>query len=170
MKQISIGLGLAITLSLVLAGTAVVSAGGVQATGTPPAGAPALSAPAPQMEAAPSTQMQPVHFDFDGAALRAQDKAALKTNAVWIKANPAYTVVIAGFADVRGTRTYNLVLAQRRARSVRDYLVEQGVRPERIEIVSYGVTDPRCTQRTEFCWARNRRVELFVKPAPRQTS
>ena len=170
MKQISIGLGLAITLALVLASTAVVSAGGLPATGPSREGAPALTAPAPQVESTPSTQMRPVHFDFNVATLRAQDEAALRTNAVWIKANPAYTVVIAGFADVRGTKAYNLALAQRRAKSVRDYLVEQGVRPERVEIVSYGVTDPRCTQRTEGCWARNRRVELFVKPAPPQAS
>ena len=170
MKRNTIGLGLA--LALVLAGTALVFAGGhgVQATAQQPAGGPTLEAPAPQIEGVPSTRMKPVHFDFNDTKLRAQDEAALKGHAVWIKANPAYRVVVAGFADARGTERYNLTLAQRRAASVRDYLVEQGVRPERIEIVSYGVTDPRCTQQVEPCWARNRRVELYVKPAPPEAS
>lgn len=170
MKQTNIALGLATAVSLVLTSTLIVSSGGVWATATPRSGAPALSAPAPQVEAVPSTRMPPIHFGFDKAALRSQEEAVLKTNAVWLNANPAEKIVIAGFADVRGTREYNLALARRRAESVRDYLVKQGVRPERIEIVSYGVTDPRCTRRTEDCWAENRRVELLVKSAPFETS
>ena len=166
MKPTHMALGLATAMAFVLASMVGVSAGGTQATATARAGAPAPSAPAPQVEAVPSTVMPPIHFAFDRAELRAQEEVALKTNAIWIKANPADTVVIAGFADGRGPREYNLVLAERRAKSVRDYLVKQGVRPERIEIVSYGVTDPRCTQQTEDCWAKNRRVELLVKSAP----
>ena len=167
MKRTSMAWGLTLALSVVLASTGVVSAGDIQKTSTPSAG---LSAPAPQVEAALSTQMKAVHFDFDGAKLRAQDEAALKSNVTWIKANPTYKIVIAGFADVRGPREYNLFLAQRRATSVLDYLVKQGVRPERLEIVTYGVTDPRCTQLTEDCWARNRRVELLLKPGPPEAS
>ena len=171
MKRNTIGLGLA--LALVLAGTALVFAGGgsgVQATANQRAGEPTLAAPAPQLQGVPSTRMKPVHFAFNEARLRAQDEAALKDSAVWIKANPDYRVVVAGFADARGTQRYNLTLGQRRAATVRDYLVERGVRPERIEIVTYGVTDPRCTQQVEPCWARNRRVELIVKPAPPEAS
>jgi peptidoglycan-associated lipoprotein len=170
MKRINMAWGLALALSAVLASTEVVSAGGIQNTSTPPAGAPLVSAPAPQLEASPSTQMKPVHFDFDRAKLRAQDEAALMSNAIWIKANPASKIVIAGFADVRGPREYNLALAQQRALSVVDYLVKQGVRPDRLEIATYGVTDPRCTQQTEDCWARNRRVELLLKPGPPEAS
>ena len=154
---------------LVLATTTVVLSGGMLATASPRPGAPGLSAPAPQEEAVPSTQMRPIHFDFNKAELRPRDEAALKANATLIKGDPTYKVVIAGFADSRGSKEYNRALAQRRAESVRDYLVKQGVRAERIEIVSYGVTDPRCTRSTENCWARNRRVELLVKPAPRET-
>lgn len=170
MKQINMAWGVALAVSVAMASTEVVAAGGILATGTPPAGAPALSAPAPQLEASLSTRMKPIHFEFDGAKLRAQDEAALRSNAIWIKANPDYRVVIAGFADVRGPYAYNLALAQRRAASVFDYLVKQGVRPERLETATYGVTDPRCTQLTESCWARNRRVELLVKPAPPEAS
>lgn len=170
MKRISMTLGLPIALSIVLASSAVVFSGGIQTTGTPPAGARFLSAPPPQTEASLSVRMKPIHFDFDGAKLRAQDEAALKSNAIWIKANPDSRIVIAGFADVRGPQGYNLALAQRRATSVRDYLVKQGVRPERLETATYGVTDPRCTQLNENCWARNRRVELLVKRAPPEAS
>lgn len=167
MKQIDMTMKLAMALLLV---PALVAAAGAQSTNHQRGGVPALEAPAPQVEAVPSTKMRPVHFDFDAAKLRSHDEAALKESAVWIKANPGYKIVIAGFADARGTQTYNLALAQRRAQSVRAFLVEEGVRPERIEVVSYGVTDPRCTQQVEPCWARNRRVELFVKAAPPEAS
>ncbi len=166
MKQITIALGLATAMALVLTSTAGVTAGGARTTTTARAEAPALSAPAPQGEAVPSTLMPPIHFEFNKAGLRSQEAVALKTNAIWIKANSADKVVIAGFADVRGAREYNLALAERRARSVRDYLIKEGVRPDRIEIVSYGVTDPRCTDQTEDCWAKNRRVELLVRSTP----
>lgn len=166
MKQTTMALGLATAVSLVLASTVSVSAGGAQTIATARSGAPALSAPAPQGEAVPSTLMPPIHFEVNKARLRSQEEVALKTNAIWIKANPDDKVVIAGFADGRGPRDYNLALAERRARAVRDYLIKEGVRPERIEIVSYGVTDPRCTDQTEDCWAKNRRVELLVRSTP----
>ncbi len=170
MKQTTIALGLATTLSLVLTSAAVVSSGGVPATATPQSGASALSAPAPQTEAVPTTRMPPIRFEFDKAELRPQAEAVLKANAIWIKTNAADKIVIAGFADLRGAKEYNLALAERRAKSVRDYLIKQGVRPERMEIVSYGVTDPRCTRLTEDCWAKNRRVEVLVKPEPPEKS
>lgn len=169
MKQTNKAVALRTVLSLALASTTAVLSGGMPATASPRSAAPGLSAPAPQEEATPSTRMRPIHFDFDKAELRPRDEAALKANATLIKGDPAYTVVIAGFADARGSKEYNLALAQRRAETVRDYLVKQGVRAERVEIVSYGMTDPRCTRSTENCWARNRRVELLVKPARAET-
>jgi peptidoglycan-associated lipoprotein len=161
---------LAAALPLLVASTAVIAEAGARPTGPARANAPALEAPAPQLEATPTTQVYPVHFDINRTSFHPGDARALKTAATWLKVHTEDRAVIAGYADARGSKPYNLALAQRRAKSVRDYLVKQGVRPGRIEIVSYGEQFPRCTERGELCWAKNRRVELLIKPAPREAS
>jgi len=161
---------LAIALPLLVASTVVVAEAGTRAGSVARAKAPAVEAPAPQLEATPTTQVHPVHFDFNKTRFHPDEAGVLKTAAAWLKVHTEDRAVIAGYADVRGTKPYNLALAQQRAKSVRDYLVKQGVRPDRIEIVSYGVEFPRCTERAELCWAKNRRVELLIKPALREAS
>jgi peptidoglycan-associated lipoprotein len=161
---------LAIALPLLVTSTAVLAEAGTRAGSAARAKAPALDAPAPQLEATPTTQVHPVHFDFNKTRFHPDEAGVLKTAAAWLKVHTEDRAVIAGYADARGTKPYNLALAQQRAKSVRDYLVKQGVRPDRIEIVSYGVQFPRCTERAELCWAKNRRVELLIKPALRETS
>jgi len=161
---------LAIALPLLVTSTAVGAEGGTRAGNPVRAKAPALEAPAPQLEATPTTQVYPVHFDFNKTRFHPDEAGRLKTAATWLKTHTEDRAVIAGYADIRGTKPYNLGLAQQRARSVRNYLVRQGVRPDRIEIVSYGVEFPRCTERAELCWAKNRRVELLIKPSLREAS
>src|SRR5712692_10728457 len=161
---------LAIALPLLVTSTAVVAESGTRAGSPARAKAPAVEAPAPQLEATPTTRVHPVHFDFNKTRFHPDEAGVLKTAAAWLKVHTEDRAVIAGYADVRGTKPYNLALAQQRAKSVRNYLVKQGVRPDRIEIVSYGVQFPRCTERAELCWAKNRRVELLIKPAMRETS
>jgi peptidoglycan-associated lipoprotein len=161
---------LAIALPLLVTSTVVVAEGGTRAGSPARAKASALEAPAPQLEATPTTRPHPVHFDFNKTRFHPDEAGVLKTAAAWLKVHTEDRAVIAGYADARGTKPYNLALAQQRAKSVRNYLVRQGVRPDRIEIVSYGVEFPRCTERAELCWAKNRRVELLIKPALREAS
>src|SRR6266850_4721560 len=158
---------LAIGLPLLVTSMAVVAEAGTRAGTAARAKAPALEAPAPQLEATPTTQVHPVHFDVNKTRFHPNEAGVLKTAAAWLKVHTEDRAVIAGYADPRGTKPYNLALAQQRAKSVRNYLVKQGVRPDRIEIVSYGEQFPRCTERAELCWAKNRRVELLIKPTPR---
>ncbi|MGH7277660.1 MAG: OmpA family protein, partial [Candidatus Rokuibacteriota bacterium] len=64
----------------------------------------------------------------------------------------------------RGTNEYNLALGERRARAAMEHLVQKGVAASRVVIISYGEERPACTDRSETCWARNRRDRFLVKP------
>jgi peptidoglycan-associated lipoprotein len=74
--------------------------------------------------------------------------------------NPEIEITIAGHADERGTREYNLALGQRRAESVADYLKLKGISRSRLTIKSYGEEMPMVAGSNERSWARNRRAEI----------
>jgi len=73
-------------------------------------------------------------------------------------------VIIEGHCDERGTDEYNLSLGDRRAKSVRDYLMAQGVAADRMTTLSHGEQKPVCRESNEACWRQNRRAVLVVKP------
>jgi peptidoglycan-associated lipoprotein len=98
-----------------------------------------------------------VHFALDQYNIESGDQALLTRQAQWLSKYPAVRVTIEGHADERGTREYNLALGARRANSVKEYLVSQGVSAGRIETISYGKERPICTESNEGCWAQNRR-------------
>jgi peptidoglycan-associated lipoprotein len=105
-----------------------------------------------------------VFFDFDKYDIRQMDAKTLEGNAQWLKSNPNHLVLIEGHCDERGTNEYNLALGERRAKSTMNYLVSQGVQANRITIISYGEERPACMEKTEQCWAKNRRAHFLVKP------
>jgi len=141
-------------------------------SGNPPAAAmqpstgtaaPAAARPSPS-EFMAVADLKDVHFDFDKYDIRPGDAKTLDGNAGWLKSNPNHLVLIEGHCDERGTNEYNLALGERRAKSTMNYLVSQGVQASRITIISYGEERPVCTQKTEECWAQNRRAHFLVKP------
>jgi peptidoglycan-associated lipoprotein len=109
---------------------------------------------------AAACRLEPVSFDFNEANLRPEARDTLARNADCLKAMKGKRVAIEGHADERGTNEYNQHLGQRRAESVRRYLVNLGVDGGALEPVSYGEEQPVCTQATEDCWRQNRRAEL----------
>jgi peptidoglycan-associated lipoprotein len=121
---------------------------------------PALPSP---KEFAETSSLRDVHFDFDKYEIRAQDKPVLDENAKWLKQNGNALLLIEGHADERGTNEYNLALGERRAKATRDHLVSLGIDGGRITVISYGEERPLCTERTEACWAQNRRGHFLVK-------
>jgi peptidoglycan-associated lipoprotein len=146
------------------------------APATPAEPAPAAAAPAPApLTAAPEAPrpapkdfaavdaLKPIHFDFDRYEIRPGDRRILDANAAWLKQNGNQLVLIEGHCDERGTNEYNLGLGERRARATMNYLVGQGVQASRFSIVSYGEERPICTEKTESCWAQNRRAAFLVK-------
>lgn len=120
----------------------------------------------PLDEFAMTTELPSVHFDVASATIRAADRRTLDANAEWLRANSGQPIAIEGAADPRGSRDYNLALADRRAKAVRDYLVARGVAPERITILSAGEARQACRGRD--CWTLDRRVDFLVKKVPRQ--
>ena len=104
-----------------------------------------------------------IYFAFDESRLDAAARGILDANAAWLKANPGLSIVIEGNCDERGSREYNLALGQRRADSVRDYLVAHGVAASRIDTVSFGEERPVCKGSGEACWAQNRRADIVTR-------
>lgn len=98
-----------------------------------------------------------VFFDFDKYDVKPAGKATLDKQAAWLKRFPQWKVVIEGHADERGTREYNLALGERRANSVKTYLVNQGIPANRITTISYGKERPVALGSNEAAWAQNRR-------------
>ncbi len=102
-------------------------------------------------------------FEFDKAELRQDVLDDLDAHAKYLSVAETAKVRLEGHADERGTRGYNLALAERRANSVARYLVIQGVKRSQIETVSYGEERPLSLSRDENGWSRNRRVELIYQ-------
>lgn len=99
-----------------------------------------------------------VFFGFDKSSLTPEARKVLAEQADFLKANPNVTVTIEGHADERGTREYNLALGERRANSVKNYLVALGVDESRIRTISYGKERPAVLGHNEFAWSQNRRA------------
>jgi peptidoglycan-associated lipoprotein len=139
------------------AGAGGSTAGGAGATGTT---IPALPSPKEFVE---TSALRDVQFDFDKYEVRTQDRPVLDENARWLKSNGNALLLIEGHCDERGTNEYNLALGERRAKATRDYLVSAGIDGSRITVISYGEERPACTERSEGCWAQNRRAHFLVK-------
>lgn len=104
-----------------------------------------------------------VWFGFDSADVNDEGRATLDKQAAWLKEYGSVSITVEGHCDERGTREYNLALGQKRASSVKKYLVAAGVPANRIETVSYGKERPEATGDSEEAWAQNRRGVSVIK-------
>ena len=98
-----------------------------------------------------------VFFDYDSYEIRQDAQDTLKKQAGWLQQYRQYTVTIEGHCDERGTREYNLALGERRANSVKNYLVALGVDANRIQTISYGKERPENPGHDEVAFSQNRR-------------
>ncbi|NOZ43262.1 MAG: peptidoglycan-associated lipoprotein Pal [Alphaproteobacteria bacterium] len=98
-----------------------------------------------------------VHFAYDRYDLSAVAQAIIKAQVAWLQAHPTVTVTVEGNCDERGTREYNLALGDRRANSVKNYMVALGLDPARIRTISYGKERPLVIGTGKRVWAQNRR-------------
>lgn len=99
----------------------------------------------------------PVFFAYDRSDLSQEAKDNLTKQAEAMLAN-SNAVTLEGHCDDRGTREYNLALGERRAQSVKKYLVSMGVPASRITTISYGKERPAVLGHDEYSHAQNRRV------------
>lgn len=105
-----------------------------------------------------------VYFATDRSDLQEEAREILARNAAWLRGHTEYAVVVEGHCDERNTEEYNLALGERRAESVRSYLVSLGVDTARVETISYGEERPVDPRNNEAAWSRNRRAEFVLKP------
>lgn len=108
--------------------------------------------------------LRDVFFGYDSWNISEEGRQALIRDAEWLRMHPAVQLKVEGHCDERGSTTYNFVLAEKRAKSVRNYLNELGIRPDRFTVVSYGKERPFCNDRSEACYQQNRRGHLVVRP------
>jgi peptidoglycan-associated lipoprotein len=113
-------------------------------------------------ESATGGPLKDINFDFDSVALSEAARATLKANADWLKSNSSARIQVEGHCDERGTAEYNMALGAKRAQAALDYLTTLGVAANRISTVSYGEEIPLCKEKTEECWAKNRRDRFVI--------
>lgn len=101
-----------------------------------------------------------VYFDFDQATIRPEFQAAMACHSKYLRDRPSARMNLEGNADERGSREYNLGLGERRGNAVWSALAANGASSSQGSVISYGEERPVCTESSEDCWARNRRVEI----------
>ena len=103
-----------------------------------------------------------VLFGYDSAELSAEAKLTLDQQSRFLRANTDLNFIVEGHCDERGTREYNLALGEQRATAVRDYLVIQGIDPDRIKVISYGKEKPAVVGSNTMAWSKNRRAVTII--------
>jgi peptidoglycan-associated lipoprotein len=103
-----------------------------------------------------------IHFSFDSALLSDQAQQILNSKADYLRINSGVTVTVEGHCDERGTDAYNIALGERRAESVKNFLVDMGISANRLNTISYGEERPIAIGQNEASWAKNRRAQFVV--------
>jgi len=107
-------------------------------------------------------QSEDIHFDYDKYNLRPEAQEILRRKAQWLMANSAVKVTIEGHCDERGTNEYNMALGDRRAQSAKAFMVDLGVKSDRLATVSYGEEKPVDPGHNEEAWGKNRRAHFAL--------
>ena len=113
-------------------------------------------------KAAIEAGLHDVFFSYDQWAISDSGMNALNRDAEWLKAHPGAVMKVEGHCDERGTADYNVVLGEKRAKAAKSYLVEMGVSPKQLAIVSYGKERPFCAEHDEACYQQNRRGHMLL--------
>jgi peptidoglycan-associated lipoprotein len=101
-----------------------------------------------------------IYFDFDSSDIRSEYVDVIAAHGRFLAGNATVRVRLEGHTDERGSREYNIGLAERRAQTVRRALTLQGVQESQIATVSYGEERPAAAGSDENAWSKNRRVEI----------
>ena len=103
-----------------------------------------------------------VFFNYDSAELDNDAQELLQDQVAWLKQYSDVSVIIEGHCDERGTREYNLALGEKRAQSVKNYLISLGISADRVSTISYGKERPAVVGSNDGAWAQNRRSVTIV--------
>lgn len=127
----------------------------------PRAAPPALAIPSNS-----SITLEGVNFEYNSAQLTGDSKPVLDRVVRGLKQHADVRVELQGYTDNTGSAAYNLRLSRRRAESVRDYLVSQGVDADQLQTRGFGETHPAASNNTAEGRAKNRRVVMSVLSNP----
>ena len=103
-----------------------------------------------------------VFFNYDSSDLDSDAQELLQDQVAWLKQYSDVSVTVEGHCDERGTREYNLALGEKRAQSVKNYLISLGISSDRISTISYGKERPAVVGSNDGAWAQNRRSVTVV--------
>ncbi len=109
-------------------------------------------------------QLADIYFAFDRWALTTEGKKNLIQSADALKQIPKIKLLIEGNCDERGSREYNLVLGEKRAKETERFLLGLGIQ-NTVVVTSYGKERPVCTEHDESCYWKNRRAHLVLEDA-----
>ena len=116
-------------------------------------------------------KISPIYFGFDIYKLTDEDIDTLHQNTELMTSDAEamniankFSIKLEGNCDEWGSDEYNFALGLKRANAVKDELINDGVASERITLVSYGSSNPVCTEKTQECWSKNRRVDFKLLP------
>lgn len=101
-----------------------------------------------------------IYFGYDSSKVTGDNVELVKHHGKYLSANANATIRLEGHTDERGTREYNVALADRRAQAVKRLLMFQGAASNQITVISYGEEKPASLGHTEASWQLNRRAEL----------
>ena len=114
-------------------------------------------------KAALKAGLQDVFFGYNQWTVSNVGMEALNHDASYLKDHPGAVLKIEGHCDERGTSHYNMVLGNKRAKAARSYLIESGVSPNQVAIMSFGKERPFCYEQEESCYQQNRRGHMLLK-------
>lgn len=103
-----------------------------------------------------------IYFAFDSAVLSDQARHILSSKADYLRTYPGVTVTVEGYCDERGTDAYNIALGEKRAQSVKNFLLNLGISTQRLNAVSFGEERPVAMGHDEASWAKNRRAQFVI--------
>ena len=104
-----------------------------------------------------------IYFEYDSDQISADYQELIAHHGKYLASNPDMSVRLEGHADERGSREYNVALANRRAQSVRRLVLFQGVNADQVSVISYGEEKPVALGHDNESWRLNRRVELVYE-------
>lgn len=152
------------TLNDLPGGTERISPGGLVTKVDPSTANRQLAELRAEQSATAAAGLADVFFGYDSWTISVEGQQVLQRNAQWLRAHGMTQLKVEGHCDERGTTAYNLVLGEKRAKSVRNYLMDLGVNGDHLTVVTYGKERPICFDPLESCYRQNRRGHLVVQP------
>lgn len=112
------------------------------------------------------SQAKKIYFNFDKYNIRPDQVSRVDYDANLFNSDDAkeFKIRVEGNCDEWGTDEYNYALGLKRAKSVKEALSARGVNADRMTLISYGESNPVCTEHNRACWQKNRRVEFTLLP------